>query len=520
MHAAGGGAANHQRYFFDAEVVVLLHLSGHVLHLFQAGRDQARQADDVGALDLGARQNFVAGHHHAHVDDFKVVALQDHRDDVLADVMHVTLDGGDDDLALGLDVGTGRFEQQLFRLDVGQQMRYGLLHDAGAFDHLRQEHLALAEQVADHVHAVHQRAFNHMQRPAAVGLDGAPHLFGVFGDELVHAAHQRVRQALLHRQRAPFVFQAVVARAALGGFGHIDQSLSGVRPAVQHHVFDPFAQHRLELVVHAHHAGVDDAHVHAGLNGVVQEHGVNRLAHRVVAAKAEGHVGHAAADLGARQVGLDPARGFDEIHRVVVVLFNARGNGKNVGVKDDVFGRKTHFIDQHAVSALANLDLALVGVGLAFFVKGHDHGRCAIALEQLGLLLEGLHAFFHGDRVDDPCALDATQPRFNDAPLGAVNHDGHARDVGLAGDQVQKPDHGGLAVEHGLVHVDVDDLRAVFHLLPGDSQRLLVVPVQHHAGKRLGTGDVGALADVDEQIARANADRLQAGQLHGGNSRK
>ena len=60
VHAAGGGAADHQRDLLDAEVVVLLHLAGHVLHLFQARRDQAGQADDVGALDLGARQDLVA----------------------------------------------------------------------------------------------------------------------------------------------------------------------------------------------------------------------------------------------------------------------------------------------------------------------------------------------------------------------------------------------------------------------------------------------------------------------------
>ena len=328
-----------------------------------------------------------------------------------------------------------------------------------------------------------------------------------------------MRQALLHRQRAPFVFQTVIARAALGGFGHLDQALAGVRPAVQNHVFHPLEQHRFELVVHAHHAGVDDAHVHAGLNSVVQEHGVDRFAHRVVAAKAKRHIGHAAADLGARQIGLDPARGFDEINRVVVVLFNARGNGKDVGVKDDVFRRKAHFIDKNAVSAFANLDFALVGVGLAFFVKSHDHGRRAIALEQLGLLLESIDPFFHGDRVNDALALDAAQARFNDAPLGAVDHDGHARNVGLTGNQVQKPDHGGLAVEHGLVHVDVDDLRTVFHLLPGHCQRLLVVAIQDHAGKGFGACDIGALADVDKQIVRTNADRLQAGQLHRGNRR-
>ena len=41
------------------------------------------------------------GHHHAHVDDLEVVALEHDGDDVLADVVHVALDGGDDDLALG-----------------------------------------------------------------------------------------------------------------------------------------------------------------------------------------------------------------------------------------------------------------------------------------------------------------------------------------------------------------------------------------------------------------------------------
>jgi hypothetical protein len=63
-------------------------------------------------------------------------------------------------LALG-----GRAGAFLFLFDVGDQVGHGLLHHARRFHHLRQEHLAGAEQVADHVHAVHQRAFDH--RPAA-----------------------------------------------------------------------------------------------------------------------------------------------------------------------------------------------------------------------------------------------------------------------------------------------------------------------------------------------------------------
>ena len=128
---------------------------------------------------------------------------------------------------------------------------------------------------------------------------------------------------------------------------------------------------------------------------MVEKNRVNGLAHRVVASEAEGHIGHAARDLGARQVLLDPAGGFNEVHRIVVVLFNAGGNGKNIGVKNDVFRREAHFIHQDAVSALTDFNFALKGVGLALLVKGHDHCGGAIAAKQARLALELGHAFLH-----------------------------------------------------------------------------------------------------------------------------
>ncbi|OIQ65159.1 hypothetical protein GALL_532860 [mine drainage metagenome] len=144
---------------------------------------------------------------------------------------------------------------------------------------------------------------------------------------------------------------------------------------------------------------------------------MDRLAHRVVATEAETHVTDTTADLGTGQVGLDPARGVDEIDRVVVVLLNAGGNGKDVGVKNDVFGRKTDLIDQDAVSPLANLDLALVGVGLALLVKRHHHSGSTIAAQQFGVVLEGIDTFLHADRVDHGFALHAAQAGLDDAPF-------------------------------------------------------------------------------------------------------
>ena len=58
--------------------------------------------------------------------------------------------------------------------------------------------------------------------------------------------------------------------------------------------------------------------------------------HRVVTTEGEGYVRNTAGDFGAGKVLLDPLSGIEKIDRVVVVLFNTRGNGKNVRVKNDV----------------------------------------------------------------------------------------------------------------------------------------------------------------------------------------
>ena len=422
--------------------------------------------------------------------------------------MHVALDGGDHDLALGLDVATGVHRRLLLGLDVRQQMGDGLLHHPGRLDHLRQEHLALAEQVADDVHAGHQRAFDHMQRPTALCCDALPAGFSVLDDEVGDAVHQRMAQPRIHRVVAPGQAQAVVLGRALDVLGNLQQTLGGILAAVQHHVLHPFAQLGIELVVDAHHAGIDDAHVQPGLDRVVQEHGVNGFAHRLVAAEAEADVAHATRDLGTRQVGLDPARRVDEVDRVVGMLLDAGGDREDVGVEDDVFGRETHHVDQDAVGPLADRCLALKGVGLSKFVEGHHDGGRAVAPQQRGLALELGLALLERNAVDDALALDALQPGLDHAPLAAVDHDRHPGDLGLAGDQLQEALHRSGAVEHGLVHVDVDHLGAVLDLLARHAQGVFVTTLQDHPRESLGAGDVGALADVDEQAGLADGHRL------------
>ena len=146
------------------------------------------------SVDRGL-QNLLRRHHDAEIDHVVVVALEHDADDVLADVVHVALDCGEHDLA----VRRGVRASVAVLLHERHQMGDGLLHHARRLDHLRQEHPSRAEQIADDVHAVHQRAFDHRERARRF----LARLLHVVGDEIGDAVDQRMRQALFHRPFAP-----------------------------------------------------------------------------------------------------------------------------------------------------------------------------------------------------------------------------------------------------------------------------------------------------------------------------
>ena len=138
-----------------------LHLPGDGHHFVERRRDQPRQADHVGTVVVRGLQDVLPRHHHTKIYDLEAVALQHHADDVLADVVNVALDGRHHDPPLAL----GDAVPLLLLLDEGDEMSDGPFHHARRLDDLRQEHLARAEQVADDVHAVHQGAFDDLDRP-------------------------------------------------------------------------------------------------------------------------------------------------------------------------------------------------------------------------------------------------------------------------------------------------------------------------------------------------------------------
>ena len=176
-------------------------------------------------------------------------------------------------------------------------------------------------------------------------------------------------------------------------------------------------------------------------------------------------------------------------------------------------GSKPESIGQQAIGALADLNLATGGVGLAAFVECHHDERRAVSPDDSCLAKEVLFAFLQADRVDDRLALDALQARFEHRPLRAVDHERQPRDLWLHRNDVQERSHRRLRVEHSFVHVDVEDVRAAANLLEGNRGRIEVLLVRDHAGETLRSGDVGPLADDDQRRVGTHGQRLQPGEV-------
>ena len=208
------------------------------------------------------------------------------------------------------------------------------------------------------------------------------------------------------------------------------------------------------------------------------------------------------------QVLVYPTHGFDEVQTIAGVFFNACGNGENICIKNNIVRIEADLVHQNVVTAFADVDFLLVGVGLASFIKRHHHGGRAIAFDFFGVGDEFGFAFFERNRVHNRLALYAFQAFFNHIPARAVHHDGHTRNVRLRCDQIQEAHHRGFGIEHAFVHVDVDDLCAVFHLGFGHFQGFVVLTIQNQTRKCFGACHVGALTHVDKQAVDIGIERL------------
>ena len=230
---------------------------------------------------------------------------------------------------------------------------------------------------------------------------------------------------------------------------------------------------------------------------------MHRLADRVVTAEGEGNVRDATADLGVREGLLDQGGRLEEIDRVVVMLLDARRDSEDVRIEDDVLGGEVGLRGEELVGAGADADLFVAGGGLALFVEGHHDRRGAVAADEAGAAEELVLAVLERDRIHDALALQTLETLLEDRPFGRVDHDRHARDFRLGRDQVEKLYHRRLAVDQRLVDIDIENVRAAFHLLAGDRDTGIPISGLECLGELRRARDVRALPDDEELRGRS-----------------
>ena len=210
------------------------------------------------------------------------------------------------------------------------------------------------------------------------------------------------------------------------------QPFAGIGLAAEDYVFYQSQQMGVDIVVEYHHLGVDYAHIHPGLPRVIEKRRVHGRAHRIVASEGERKVADAAGDLGQWQILFYPAHSLDKGQAVAVVLRDARGDGKYVGVKDYVL-RGEAVGSQQLVCPLGDGGLPLQAGGLTFFVEEHHHCRSPIGADQGGPAQKLLRTFFQGDGIHDGLALAALQAGHNGVPRRRVYHQRDACNLYFAG---------------------------------------------------------------------------------------
>ena len=250
------GAADQDRALDAGGLQVLRRHHHHLRRL----DEQAREPDRVRLVRLVGAHELVGRHLDAEIDHPIAVVAEDDLDQVLADVVHVALDGGEDDRAL---------VRRLVLLHVRLEIADGGLHRLGRLQHLGDDQLVGVEQPPDLVHAGHERAVDDLERPAS-----AQRLVEVLVETFFRADEDVAPQTLVERQRLPFLDRLLGLALAEVRRECRDRVLA----APPDEVLGELPLLRRDLRVALELLRVDDRHVEPGLDAVVEEDRVQHLA--------------------------------------------------------------------------------------------------------------------------------------------------------------------------------------------------------------------------------------------------
>ena len=167
--------------------VVLLQISGGNYHLLGALHQQAGEPDGIRRVLAVSLDELLGRNFDPQIDDAITVVTENDLDQILADIVHVALHGGQNDLAAR---GAFGLLHECFEVtDRG-------FHGFGRLQHFRDNQLVVVEQAADFSHALHERAIDDVEWRGAFGA-----LAVQICDQALFRAFDNVAgQALVERQ--------------------------------------------------------------------------------------------------------------------------------------------------------------------------------------------------------------------------------------------------------------------------------------------------------------------------------
>src|SRR5258708_15762220 len=137
MSAAGSRSTDQQRF----GVTQPLHLLSDMDHFIERGSDQSTQSNQVGVSLSSFFQDSFGRYHDAEISHLEIVTGQHATDDILADIINISFDVGDDDFDLRSSFRTSF----LLFFHERHEISHRLFHHARALHHLRKKHFPRSE---------------------------------------------------------------------------------------------------------------------------------------------------------------------------------------------------------------------------------------------------------------------------------------------------------------------------------------------------------------------------------------
>ncbi len=347
-----------------------------------------------------------------------------------------------------------------------------LLHHFGGLQYEGQNQLARAELIADLFHGGEEDVVERVNRRFVLRreITAVDDLIDIRFDSFLMPVQDLPVQALL----GSHVLCRIGCASLLGRcdfFIKFDVSLQCVRTAVEDQVFGQILFFLGDIRVGGDMRGIDDRHIHASLNTVIEH---DRVQHGSgVRREPKGQVAHSKRSHDARQVLLDEADAFDGLDRGIDEFFVAGGKRKGQRVVNQILRFKPVVIDCDIVNAPGNLELFLTRLCHAAFIdRQHDDSRVML-LGQFEHLVGLFASGFKMGGIDHTASRCSLECELKYVKLSRIDHKRHIHTHFKFLDDITHQLHFVRTLRDRTGNVE--GMCAKFHLLTGDLQDRIVI---------------------------------------------